>query len=363
MANDANEHVPAKLRAEEEAAEREYMEGVQTPDDVIPAVVDDPDAPEPPISEPAEPPAPPADDPMPPADGDTPPQPQEGPKGPGTLEQQLAEATARAERAESQYKTLMGKYNAEIPRGAREVADLKRENTDLKAKLAQAPAGGTEAPANAATPASPKADLPKATDPDNPYDLTADEREYGTDMISVAEKIARKMVASEIGDVRTKADSAAAALQQQARQTFLGELDGLAPDWREINGDKAFAEFCDTIEPNSGLTWQEIIDRGQSGMNAVQVSGVFNAFRARKGDGATPAKPTSQPAATTPIEAQVAPQAAPSPAPGVKRTYTVAEYSRLMENVARGTYGLGSKRAQKIEAELDKALSEGRVKG
>ena len=60
------------------------------------------------------------------------------------------------------------------------------------------------------------------------------------------------------------------------------------------------------------------------------------------------------------MDAQVAPDAAPSPAPGGKKVYTLKEYDALMNNIIHGRYP--REKAVKIEAELDAAINEGRVK-
>lgn len=73
MAQDANEHIPAKLRAEEEAAEREFMEGASPTDaNVIPLETPPTATPEPPPTTEGEPPATTADVTPPTADDDTP---------------------------------------------------------------------------------------------------------------------------------------------------------------------------------------------------------------------------------------------------------------------------------------------------
>jgi hypothetical protein len=354
MAADAKEHVPARLVDEEKAAEAEFLAGGVNPDEAGATAdgVTDPDP------TPATDPAPDAQPPQ----GDTATPADDGHPAPATSEDgdmatRLAAAEQRAAVAEQQYRTLLGKYNAEVPREQHRTADLQQELTALKAEIATLKAGKPADKHDAKPAATKEAEIPSATDPANPFGLTAEELEYGGEMIGLAEKIARKIIDREVGDIRGKTETVSKELAQRKQDGFYGELDGLAPDWRTLNADERFAAFCQEVEPNSGLLWQDIIDAGQQRMDPVRVSNVFNAFRQKAGG----TKPAPKSAAVTPVDAQVAPDAAPSPAPGGKKVYTLKEYDALMNNIIHGRYT--NEKARKIEAELDAAINEGRVKG
>jgi len=354
MAADASKHVPARLVDEEKAAEAEFLAGGANPDETGATAdgVTDPDP------KPATDPAPAAQPPQ----GDTATTADDGHPAPATSEDgnlaaRLAAAEERARIAEQQYRTLLGKYNAEVPREQHRTADLQQEITALKAEIATMKAGKPADKTNAKPAATKEAEIPSATDPANPYGLTDEEREFGSEMIGMAEKIAKKIIEREVGDIRGKTETVTNELSQRRQEKFYGDLDGLAPDWRTLNADAGFAAFCQEVEPNSGLLWQDIIDAGQQRMDPVRVSNVFNAFRQKAGG----TKPAPKSAAVTSVDAQVAPDAAPSPAPGGKKVYTLKEYDALMNNIIHGRYP--NEKARKIEAELDAAINEGRVKG
>jgi hypothetical protein len=354
MAADASEHVPDRLKAEEAAAEAEFLAGGVNPDETG-ATADGVTDPDPtPATDPAPDAQPPQGDTATPAD-DGHPATAQGEEG--DLSTRLAAAEERARIAEQQYRTLLGKYNAEVPREQHRTADLQQEITALKAEIATLKTGIPADKANAKPAATKEAEIPSATDPANPYGLTDEEREYGNEMIGMAEKIAKKIIEREVGDIRGKTETVSKELAQRKQEGFYSELDGLAPDWRTLNSDPGFHAFCQEVEPNSGLLWQQIIDDGQDAMSAFRVSNVFNAFRQKAGG----TKPAPKSAAVTPVDAQVAPDAAPSPAPGGKKVYTLKEYDALMNNIIHGRYT--DEKARKIEAELDAAINEGRVKG
>jgi hypothetical protein len=353
MAADASKHVPARLVDEEKAAEAEFLAGGVNPDETG-ATADGVTDPDPtPATDPEPDAQPPLGDTATPAD-DGHPATAQGEEG--DLATRLAAAEQRATIAEQQYRTLLGKYNAEVPREQHRAADMQQEITALKAEIATLKTGKPADKTNA-KPGEAEREIPSATDPANPYGLTDEEREFGGEMIGLAEKIARKIIDREVGDIRGKTETVSKELAQRKQDGFYGELDGLAPDWRTLNADAGFAAFCQEVEPNSGLLWQDIIDAGQQRMDPVRVSNVFNAFRQKAGG----TKPAPKSAAVTPVDAQVTPDAAPSPAPGGKKVYTLKEYDALMNNIIHGRYP--NEKARKIEAELDAAINEGRVKG
>jgi len=353
MAADASKHVPARLVDEEKAAEAEFLAGGANPDDTG-ATADGVTDPDPkPATDPAPDAQPPQGDTATPAD-DGHPAPAAGNEG--DLAARLAAAEARAATAEQQYRTLLGKYNAEVPREQHRTAELQQENAALKAEIATLKTGKPADKANA-TPGEAERKIPSADDPANPYNLTQEEREYGGEMISMAEKIAKKIIDKEVGDIRGKTETVSQELEMRKREKFYGALDADVPDWKTINADPRFKDFCGETEPNSGLLWQDIIDDGQEHMNPQRVSNVFKAFRQKAGGERAAATPA---AAVTPLEAQVTPAAAPSPAPGAKKVYTMREYNSLMDNIIHGRYP--REKAVKIEAELDAAINEGRVK-
>jgi len=354
MAADAKEHVPARLREEEAAAEAEFLAGGgENPDEAGATAEGAAPADVKPATDPAPDAQPPQGDTAKPAD-DGHPAPDTGKENGGDLATRLAAAEERARIAEQQYRTLLGKYNAEVPREQHRTADLQHEITALKSEIAALKTGKPADKTNA-KPAAER-EIPSATDPNNPYGLTTEQLEYGTDMIGLAEKIAKQIIDREVGDIRGKTETVSQELSQRRQEKFYGDLDGLAPDWRMLNADARFAEFCREFEPNSGLLWQDIIDAGQQRMDPVRVSNVFNAFRAAGGT-----KPAPKSAAVTPLDAQVTPTSAPSPAPDARKTYTMKEYNALMDNIIHGRYT--NEKARKIEAELDAAINEGRVKG
>jgi|JFJP01.1.fsa_nt_gi hypothetical protein len=353
MALDANEHIPSRLKAEEAAAEAAYLaeigdtaapaaapagnaaattdgqtgqptEGVkpsgETTGTDTTAGVDDADA----ILSAA------ATADTTPATADT--------AHDGDLTARMSQAEARAQQAEQQYRTLLGKYNAEVPRAQHRISELETEVATLKA-------GGTGTTGTAA------ATKPKATPAQADDDISQEDVDlFGEDLIKNQRKVAR-------AEYRRLAEEDDAKRRQE---TYYRDLTALVPDIVAINASDEFKAFCQSVEPNSGLMWQMILGDAEGELNAGRIAHVFDVFKSR-GRGTTPAAKVS-PAATSAIDAQVMPSTAPSPAPNGQRVYTRAEYNRLMDNVAKGHYGLGSEKARKIEAELDRAWSEERVR-
>jgi hypothetical protein len=354
---DAMSNVPAKLQAELDA-ELKRLEGedgaqaVETPTDDLPdgnntVPFDPPDNADdiPTVDDPA----------LPSFDDD------DGAGADGHQAQQDVDLRAQLDAERHRNEVLNGKYLAEVPRlnNRLKVAEdentrLKAENADLKAKLAQTGAGG----ANQDSVPLHKQDVPKSNDPVADYELTEQESEYGPDVISMAEKIARKIVDREIGPMRGDVTKFQQSIQQQRQAQLVGDLTSLVSDWQTLNASTQFADFCDAVEPNSGLTNQEILDRAQASGDPVRIASVFQRFKNSSTSTASGSKPSGGPTA---VEKQVMPGAAPTPprADG-KRTYTLREYESLMDNITKGYYP--PEKAEKMRRDLLQAGTEGRIK-
>lgn len=175
---------------------------------------------------------------------------------PTTTEAEETPAPVAADPWESKYKTLQGKYNADIAR-------TRDELNQLKTQLAEA----TRKPA-----IDPNQTLRSGFE----Y-LVEGDIEQGTQAVMPA---IDAMVENALSRHM-------APLQEQARATamssFQAELSHRLPNWQEIDNSPAFSEFLDNIEPISGVTYREIGAQVFPSMNMDRTLAIYNTFLATQG--------------------------------------------------------------------------------
>ncbi len=257
-----------------------------------------------------------------------------------------AELQAKHERLQHSHDVLKGKYAKEVPRLHAELRGEREARARVEAELAEAK----------------KAQAPPV-DPKNPYGLTDAELELGPEVSAVAEKIAKRLTAQSLAELEKKIP------QRQAEppvDPFWENLLIEEPDAIEINDDPAFRQWLTgTVY---GVSRQKLIQDAQREGDSQRAAAMMSDWRVSGQSAANTTAGGSQQAAqsakqtTRPsIAAQVAPNTVgASPAPAQKKTYTLAQYEETITNIVKGRYM--PQDVAKLQAELDQALVEGRVR-
>lgn len=265
---------------------------------------------------------------------------------------------------QQKFQTLQGKYNAEVPQLRSQIAELSDQVKNLTSQPAPTP---EPTPAPAATPP------PKLV-------TTEDTETYGDDLIDLIRRVAVETDAGE----KAKLQGEIAELRKQMAATGeqVKEVQGNVVDDRRAKYFVALAEACPTyeavdeseafktwlLEPDdfSGIVRNDLLQRAFHAFDAVQTAKIFNAYIAQ----ATPSTPP--PVAPTPspqseLASQVSPGQARSSAPITpdtdgKKVWSIAEIDTYFKDRGRGDYRGRLDEALRIEAEIDRALAEGRVR-
>lgn len=319
--------VQAQLK-ELEKIEQQLAQGTN-PAPADPAPQDDP--------KPAEPPADPEPAPAEPKPVETKPTP--------------TEPVVPEETWQQKYKTLKGMYDAEVPRLHAELRDLKATVESLRKATETKPA----------EPAKPAEPVKLVTD--------ADVEAFGQDLIEVQRKVAREVAA----EFRAELDSLKAEnadLRKQIGDTgtkvveasFETRLHRLVPDFDAINVDPAWIAWLEEVDPMLRGPRKLAAQNAFTSGDAEGVAHYVNLFKAATAPAAV--EPTSQ--KTEELERQIQPSrnsAAAAPTASPKgRVYTPNDITKMFKQVADlGTRGQFDE-ARKLEAEIDAAYMEGRVK-
>lgn len=252
---------------------------------------------------------------------------------------------------EHKYKTLQGLFNREVPSLQGKVKDLEGKLHEAIDRLNQA------------------AESAKPKEPEKPTADPKDVENFGSDLVEMVQRVASSMLARAAGELQTQAaniDRRLAQLEQAyqgtsqtvamtAEQAFFDRLTKLVPDWEQTNANQAFLAWLAEVDPLLGQPRQVALDAAQQQMNADRAAAVFKAFVA-----------TSQPAPkANNLDKQVSPKGTASSAPPTPQQPVIWTQQQVVDFYnakRRGDFRGREKDAAALEAEINLAISEGRVR-
>lgn len=265
------------------------------------------------------------------------------------------EPTAQGENYEHKFKTLQGMFRAEVNNQvAAQLQQSRQREAKLLESLQQLEQKVTTLSTQQAKPAAPM----------DPKDVEA----FGIELVEMVRRQASTEIASAVStavrEITTRLDSleqmstrASSSAAMSAEQMFYFELGTLVPDWKAINGDAGFLTWLGEVDPVYGEQRQAALDRASSSMNAERAAAVFAAYKA------TLAKPTPKP--TSELESQVAPgrsSGAPTNTQTQVQYVTQAQILKFYDDMRRGVYRGKQAEADAIEAAINLAIAESRVR-
>jgi hypothetical protein len=265
-----------------------------------------------------------------------------------------------AEDWQHKFQTLQGKYNAEVPGLRNQIVDLNRQIEELRA----AKPAPTPEPAPAA--AAPKL-------------ITDDDTEtYGADLIDLIRRVAvetdageKAKLQGEIADMRkqmaaqaTRVETMTENVTDDRRAKYFTELAKQCPAYEETDARQDFKDWLVQLDDFSGLVRNDILQAAFAAFDADRTAKVFNQFLGATPPAPAPPPPPADPQAelaelVSPGQARTTP--VPEPDDG-KKVWSVAEMDQFYKDFARGEYRGRLADAQRIEADIDRALAEGRVR-
>jgi len=263
-----------------------------------------------------------------------------------------------AENWEQKYHSLKGMYDADVPRLNKQVKELTTQVANLEAQVAAKPP--EPAP-------EPKQPLPGISDKDR--------EAFGDDLMEAIERaaqaIADKQTAPLLAKIEKLETQAAAVTEQvttvadaqidEAKTKYFGKLTELVPDWLALNGDAQFLAWCGADNPLTGQPNQALLDDAFNKLDVSRTAALFNQYKADKGIVAAPA---TDPAKAE-LESQIAPSSAHTTAPSTppaEKIWTVAEVSKFYDDITKGVYRGKEREVAEIEAAIDQATAEGRLR-
>lgn len=269
-----------------------------------------------------------------------------------------AELTEQAKQPEDEtwerrYKTLQGMFNAEVPRLKSEVKDLKSQLETSIARLDLA---------SQAQPESPSSNQRLVTD--------KDVEDFGGDLVDLIKRQATEVAQSELSKKISKLEEENAQLLREvtgvserqgesSRRDYFAELSRLVPDYEALNVDQGFLDWLNEVDLLSGNQRQEYLNQAFNSFDPMRTANLFNAYKDLIG---APA-PTRQPNKS--LERQVAPGtskvSSASASTGSDKVWSMGDIDRFYRDVAKGTYRGNESEQARIEADIDLAVTQGRL--
>jgi len=294
---------------------------------------DNTDPEDPPVDEHAE--EQPVEEPQAPAEPEPQPKPEPTPSDDHTWEQR--------------FKSLQGKFNAEVPRLQAELKDVTSKFNALAAKM--------EAQERA-----------KAAEPQRLV-TDSDVEAFGSDLIDVIERKAREVAGSMVGTEMAELKARNAELEQMLsgvnerqvsndRRAFFAELERLVPDYEAMNVDPGFLDWLAEVDPLSGMARQEYLNAAYGNFDVGRTAALFSTYKQLTAP--APKQPTRK------LERQVAPGTSKVSTAvtqnGSERVWSHNEVEAFYRDVQRGAYRGNEAEQARIEAEIDLAAAEGRIR-
>lgn len=291
---------------------------------------------------------------------------------------QAAQPPPEVEDYKHMYKVLQGKYNAEVPRLSRQVAELASRSEQLEELLARLSAASS-APAVPTTPAG----APSVATP-TVQNITAEEmQEWGPEFFNVVERHVKlslepmfhrlegRINALEGGVVTVTRKAA-----QSDRERLYQHLDTNVDGWRELNVREDFLEWLNRRDPYAGRLRGVLLKDAFEANDGERVAQFFTGFLREHATvtpsgnptSVTPSAPTQggngrvdlasltapgRPAASAPTNPQGAQQ---------KRLWTSAEISAFYNDVRKGVFKNREQERMELERDIVAAPAEGRLR-
>jgi hypothetical protein len=205
--------------------------------------------------------------------------------------------------------------------------------------------------------------------------------DYGDEFLTVVGKRSREELLPEVEALRTEINSLKGQLQgvgtvmeRTEQQKVYGSLAAAVPNWREINQDQSFKEWCAAPDPYSGQPRKKLLLDAFTRHEGDRVVQFFKGFLAEAssppsntqspGNAAPPLPGNGQGSGKPSLESFAAPGRARS-GPQVltpdKPVYTSAWIAKFMADKLTGKYRGREADAEAIEADIYQAQHEGRI--
>lgn len=271
---------------------------------------------------------------------------QQAPKQGEQLQDRIRELENENARLAQANTALRGKYDAEVPRLAAEIRELKEQ-----LKQQTPPAGDTAKPAAANTETV-----------DKIKQALLDE--YPQDVVENLDQLIRQIVQSSLPAQQGVADSGQVQeLQKQVQQTMgmlrEQQLTNLVPDWKAIQQQEyaAWAKFLQFRDPISGRERNDFLQEAWNAHDIERVAEIFNLYKQER----DASKPNSGRQPPPPGPDDQGARSNPNPGDPGKKEYTRSYIAQVEAMARRGEFKGREAELNRLRQEFRLAAAQGRI--
>lgn len=255
---------------------------------------------------------------------------------------------------EQKYRTIQGKYDAEVPRLHAQVREMTHSMQAVQQQLEELK----------------RAPAPEPVKASNESLVTEQDKEaFGEDLVNLQERIARSVAApleahiqkltERLGKYEGTAEVTAAQQAASAEDRYFERLAARTPNWEQINTDPKWVEWLTGRYPGSTQTRQEQLNVARANLDLNATAEMFEAYESANKI-TEPEKPANR---SQELNSQVAPAKSKSSSTAVtdtKRIWTPAEVAAALD--PRKLRQMTATEVEHIMSEIDAASAEGRVR-
>jgi hypothetical protein len=247
---------------------------------------------------------------------------------------------------QQRYRTLKGMYDAEVPRLHAQLKELSGQMQYMQHQM----------------------DTSKQTPPSKAADKLVTERDveaFGEDLIDAMRRAAREEMQGKFDSVVARLEQENAVLRQAVQSTgeqvnnlsFEQQLSLVVPDFHQINNDPRWVAWLNEFDPILRAPRRNAAMHAYNNDDAEGVAHYVNLFRQTLSTG-------KQDQRQAELERQVTPSRSASTAPvqDAKKSYTTTEVERMFGRIRELNAKGKLDEAAKLEAEIDAAYQQGRVR-
>lgn len=195
-----------------------------------------------------------------------------------------------------------------------------------------------------------------------------EEEALGDDTVSLMKKGITKATESATADMRKELEEEKKRRKTEAAEnlnrakedeydTFIQRIAAVVPEWNELNNDKGFAQFCHGTLDFDGTLIADNFRVAEENRDATTIARYMIMYKESKATVQQPENPLAEEVTPT------GQATGGSTATEEKVEYvTQAEISKFYDDFGRGVYKERMQEAQQMEARIDKAMAEGRVR-
>lgn len=196
-------------------------------------------------------------------------------------------------------------------------------------------------------------------------------RRVATDATAEAERRVQAALAAkdeEISQLRQQVGGVTEKTVAMTRETYFKALAGQVPEWETVNAEQGFLDWLAESDPLTGLQRQTYLDDAVDKLDVKRTVALFRAYKPQVQPPASPQpQPRQQPSPQQELNRQVQPstsQAMPpvTPSNTPNRVWSNAEIDQFYGDVTKGVYRGREGDMARINADIDLAISEGRVR-